>query len=67
MLVGSHDSPEGAVTWSNPEVIDPTTEAGSKVDVLVSGKYLALRIQSNANVGWKLHSYKWTLTEMGTN
>ena len=67
VLVGSHDSPEGSVSWSSPEVIDPTTEAGSKVDGLVSGKYLALRIQSNANVGWKLHSYKWSLTEMGTN
>lgn len=67
VMVGSHDSPEGAVTWSAPTTVDPTTEAGSKVDVLVSGKYLAIRIQSDDNVGWKLHSYFMSITEMGTD
>ncbi len=67
VLVGSSNSPEGAVTWSAPEVVDPTTEAGSKVDVMVSGKYLALRVQSSTKVGWKLHSYFMSITEMGVN
>ena len=66
-MVGSHDSPEGAVTWSSPTTVDPSTSTGSKVDVTISGKYLALRIQSSTDVGWKLHSYEMQITEMGTD
>ena len=65
VLVGSHDSPDGSVSWSPPVSIDPTTASGSKVDVMISGKYLALRVQSDTDVGWKLHSYEIELTEMG--
>ena len=67
VMVGSQSSPEGAVTWSTPTAIDPTTSTGSKVDVTVSGKYIALRIQSSTDVGWKLHSYDMQITEMGTD
>jgi hypothetical protein len=67
VLVGSHNSPEGAVTWSTPTTVDPTSSADSKVDVLVSGKYLAIKIQSSSDVGWKLHSYDMAITEMGTD
>jgi len=67
VLVGSHNSPDGAVTWSTPTTVDPTTASGSKVDVLVSGKYLAIKIQSSSDVGWKLHSYDMAITEMGTD
>jgi hypothetical protein len=32
---------------------------------MISGKYLALKVQSNTDVGWKLHSYDIEITEMG--
>lgn len=67
VLVGSHNAPEGAVTWSSPATVDPTTSTGSKVDVTISGKYLALRVQSSTDVGWKLHSYEMQITDMGTD
>ena len=67
VMVGSQNSPEGAVTWSSPTTVDPTTSAGSRVDVTISGKYIAIRIQSSTDVGWKLHSYDMQITEMGTD
>ena len=48
VMVGSSNTPEGATSWSSPVTFDPETE--NKVDCLVSGKYLALRIQSKSNV-----------------
>ena len=65
VLVGSHNSPEEGVTWSAPTTIDPSTS--SKVDCLVSGKYLALRVQSSSKVNWKLHGYGLDIKNMGRN
>mgnify|MGYP003145465400 CR=1 FL=1 len=65
VMVGSHNHPEEGVTWSAPITIDPSSQ--SKVDCLVSGRYLALRVQSSTNVGWRLHGYGLDIKEMGVN
>ena len=65
VMVGSHNSPEEGVTWSPAYTIDPATS--SKIDCLVSGKYLAIRVQSNTDVGWKLHGYGMDIKDMGRN
>jgi hypothetical protein len=65
VMVGSHNSPEEGVTWSPVYTIDPATS--SKIDCLVAGKYLAIRIQSSTDVGWKLHGYGMDIKDMGRN
>lgn len=65
VMVGSSNTPEGATSWSSPVTFDPETE--NKVDCLVSGKYLALRIQSKSNVGWRLNSYAMDVVANGVD
>jgi hypothetical protein len=65
VLVGASNSPEEAVTWSGPYSFDPETQ--NKIDTLVSGKYLGLRIQSSSNVGWRLNSYAMDVANNGVD
>ena len=64
-MVGSSNYPEEAVAWSGPYAFNPETQ--NKIDTLVSGKYLALRVQSSANVGWKLNSYGMDVANNGVD
>ena len=63
--VGSSNSPEGSTDWSSPITFNPETQ--NKVDCLVSGKYLALRVQSSSDVGWKLNSYAMNIVANGVD
>ena len=63
VLVGHHNAPEEGVTWSSPVTFDPTTDY--KIDCMVSGKYLALRVQSSSEVFWTLNSYDMAITDLG--
>jgi len=65
IMVGASNTPEGAVTWAGPYSFDPETQ--NKIDTLVSGKYLALRIQSSTNVGWRLNSYAMDVANNGVD
>ena len=65
VMVGSSNYPEEAVAWSGPYAFNPETQ--NKIDTLVSGKYLALRVQSSANVGWKLNSYGMDVANNGVD
>ena len=65
VYVGSHDSTESSVTWSGPFVFNPDTD--HKVDCLVTGRYLALKIESIDKIIWKLHAYEMKITTLGTN
>jgi len=65
VYVGSHDSTESSVTWSGPFTFNPDT--GHKVDCLVTGRYLALKIESTDKIIWKLHAYEMKITTLGTN
>ena len=65
VMVGASNSPEEAVTWSGPYSFDPETQ--NKIDTLVSGKYLGLRIQSSSNVGWRLNSYAMDVANNGVD
>ena len=63
VLVGHHNAPEEGVTWASAVTFDPTTDY--KIDCMVSGKYLALRIQSSSEVFWTLNSYDMNITDLG--
>ena len=65
VYVGSHDSTESSVTWEGPFVFNPDT--GHKIDCLVTGRYLALKIESTDKIIWKLHAYEMKITTLGTN
>ena len=65
VMVGSANSPESVTDWSSPITFNPETQ--NKVDCLVSGKYLALRVQSSSDVGWKLNSYAMDVVANGVD
>lgn len=52
--VGCQDYRNGPITWVNNS-FDPSTD--DKVDVLVDGRYIAIRFESTTNINWKLHSF----------
>jgi hypothetical protein len=63
VMVGYHNAPEEGVTWSTPVSFDPKTDY--KIDCMVSGKYLALRVQSSTELFWTLNSYQMNITDLG--
>lgn len=54
ITVGTSDTPTSGVLWKDPVAYDINTDY--KVDVRASGRYLALRIESNMQGGY------WTIT-----
>lgn len=54
--IGSHDTPDAAPSYSGAQThtIGTTLEN----DFLVQGRYIAIKISSNSNITWKLHSYE---------
>ncbi|MBF0214692.1 MAG: hypothetical protein HQM00_14215, partial [Magnetococcales bacterium] len=53
--VGSHATPDGAVTWSPPRSFDPA--ADEKVDVRVTGRYIAVRFTGAHEAQWALSGF----------
>ena len=65
VYVGGHNSAEGSVGWEGPFSFDPATD--HKIDCLVTGRFLALKIESTNKIKWKLHSYDMKVTTLGSN
>ena len=65
IYVGGHNSAEGSVGWEGPFSFDPATD--HKIDCLVTGRFLALKIESTNKIKWKLHSYDMKVTTLGSN
>ena len=61
--VGSSTSPQGPVTWKTTKEYDVETDY--KVDTRVSGRYLALRIESSSVAGyWQLGGFDLDVEEV---
>ena len=55
IMLGSHDVPEGAVTWEGP--YDFVIGEDDFVDFAIAGRYLAIRFESSGVSSWTLQSY----------
>lgn len=53
--VGSQEDIDGTVTWQSPVTFTPGTD--QYVDVSVSGRLIAVRFESLADVAWQLDGY----------
>lgn len=53
--VGSQETADGPITFSSPQVFTPGVD--SYLDVIVQGRFLAVRFESNTDVAWALDGY----------
>jgi hypothetical protein len=63
IYVGAHEDVNGAITWQGPFSFVVGTH--KKVDPLISGRFLGVKFQTNANVDWKLHGYSMEVKSVG--
>jgi hypothetical protein len=63
VYVGSHDSPEEAVTWATvlKFTIGTTIELGENL----SGRYLAVKFEDTLANNWELHGYELDVVPLG--
>ena len=55
ITVGSSDTADGVYSWEPSTTFDPATDY--KVDCRVSGRYLGVRFESEADVAWRMGQY----------
>ena len=55
ILLGSHETPEGAIDWEGP--YDFVIGGDDYVDFAITGRYLAIRFESSGIPSWTLQSY----------
>jgi len=55
VYAGAQDTPDGAVTWDGPYTFNTGTD--TKVDFMVSGKYLAVKFEETGGLPWKFDGY----------
>lgn len=61
--IGSSSSPQAPVSWKNTKVFNIETDY--KIDTRVSGRYLAIRVESDtANGQWKLSGFDLDVEEV---
>jgi len=53
--VGSQTVVGGPVTWAGPFLFNPATD--NKINCLVSGRFLCMRFETEADVAWELTGY----------
>jgi len=51
------------VTWEGPVLFNPKTQ--SKVSCRITGKYFGFKIESEADVDWKLHAIHFDVNQRG--
>jgi hypothetical protein len=61
--VGSQLTPDGVVTWDKAQTFDPETD--TKVDVLRSGLYHAIRFKTTTGANWRLDGYELDIDSVG--
>lgn len=63
VYVGAEMVPNAGVAWEGPYAFTPGTD--KKIDCRVTGRYLAVKFQSNSNASWELDSYDIEYTQAG--
>lgn len=63
VYVGQHDTPEGTVTWDNPQNFTIGTDY--MLSAYRTGRYLAVRFEATANEAWKLQGYDLEIAVLG--
>lgn len=64
VLVGSHTTPDGNITWDGPYTFNPATDREVLCNVV--GPYIAVRIQSTSNGAWELANYTLDMDVIGS-
>jgi len=60
IFVGSHDTPDGPVTYQGPLAFNPDTDV--RVDCRVQGKFIAVRFEdASTTVAWSISGYELDL------
>jgi len=65
IYVGSQMQPEEGIKWEGPFMFDPRIQ--HKIDCRVTGRLLALKIESNSGIDWKLNKYEMNVKQAGFN
>ena len=55
IFIGSSMSPDGTVTYSSPQEINPASQ--NKVDARTSGKFIAIKFQHTSATTFELNGY----------
>lgn len=63
VYIGRQMSTEEGVTWEGPVAFNPNTQ--SKVSCRVSGKLFGVKVESDTDVDWKLHSVAFDVQQRG--
>lgn len=63
VYIGRQMSTEEGVTWEGPIAFNPNTM--SKVSCRVSGKWFGVKIESENDIDWKLHSVSFDVQQRG--
>lgn len=63
IMLGSHTTPDGAITWQGPKLFNPATDREVTFDVV--GPYIAIRFQSTGITPWELVSYALDIELIG--
>ena len=63
VYIGRQMSTEEGVTWEGPVAFNPNSQ--SKVSCRVSGKYFGVKVESDTDVDWKLHSVAFDVQQRG--
>jgi len=63
IYIGRQMSTEEGVTWEGPVAFNPNSQ--SKVSCRVSGKFFGVKVESDTDVDWKLHSVSFDVQERG--
>ena len=63
IYIGRQMSTEEGITWEGPITFNPNSQ--SKVSCRVSGKYFAIKIESNSDIDWKLHGLAFEVQKKG--
>jgi hypothetical protein len=56
ITIGTQDQIDGSVTWATPVLY--TIGTTQKIDCRVAGRLLAIRVESTADIEWRLHGYE---------
>lgn len=63
IYIGKQMSTEGGITWEGPIAFNPNSQ--SKISCRVSGKYFAIKIESQNDIDWKLHGLSFEVQQKG--
>lgn len=63
VYVGAHEDVNAAITWQGP--FNFVVGTHRKVDPVISGRFLAAKFRTLADVDWKLHGYAMEIKPIG--